>query len=127
MNPTVSKHPKRTDGSSRNGGDETSGPRATARRVGHLSVAERSARGKAARAEVGRRVHGEWEPAHIGRDPVDLLEEQAQTRVPELVPIRYGRMLVSPFTFFRGGAYLMASDLAGHPRTGLNVQLCGDA
>ena len=61
------------------------------------------------------------------RDPVELLEEQAQTRVPELVPIRYGRMLVSPFTFYRGAADLMAADLAGAPRTGLQVQLCGDA
>ena len=61
------------------------------------------------------------------RDPVDLLGEQAQTRLPELVPIRYGRMLVSPFAFFRGGAYLMASDLADGPRTGLHAQLCGDA
>src|SRR5213596_2347071 len=54
-------------------------------------------------------------------------EEQAQARVPELVPIRYGRMLVSPFTFYRGAAYLMASDLSGGPRTGLHTQLCGDA
>ena len=61
------------------------------------------------------------------RDPVDLLDEQAQTRLTELVPIRYGRMLVSPFAFFRGGAYLMASDLADGPRTGLHAQLCGDA
>jgi uncharacterized protein (DUF2252 family) len=61
------------------------------------------------------------------RDPVELLEEQAASRVPELVPIRYGRMLVSPFTFFRGAAYPMAADLAGAPRTGLQVQLCGDA
>ncbi len=60
-------------------------------------------------------------------DPVELLEEQAATRVQELVPLRYGRMLRSPFTFFRGAAYLMASDLAGTPRTGLTVQLCGDA
>ena len=60
-------------------------------------------------------------------DPVDLLEEQAQTRLPELGPIRYGRMLVSPFTFFRGAAYLMAADLADGPRTGLHAQLCGDA
>ena len=127
MNVTVSKHPKRTNGTSSNGGDETSGPRATARRVVHLSVAERSARGTAARAEVGRRAHGQWEPANVGRDPVDLLEEQAQTRVPELVPVRYGRMLVSPFTFFRGAAYLMAADLALAPRTDLQVQLCGDA
>ncbi|HEY6398745.1 MAG TPA: DUF2252 domain-containing protein [Solirubrobacteraceae bacterium] len=61
------------------------------------------------------------------RDPVELLEEQAATRVPELVPIRYGRMLVSPFTFYRGAAYLMAADLARSPNTGVNVQLCGDA
>ena len=74
-----------------------------------------------------RSGHGEWEPASDRRDPVELLEEQAATRVPELVPIRYGRMLVSPFTFFRGAAYPMAADLAGAPRTGLEVQLCGDA
>ena len=67
-------------------------------------------------------------PRPAGRpNPVDLLEEQAASRVPELVPIRYGRMLVSPFTFYRGGAYLMASDLAPTPISGLNVQLCGDA
>ena len=72
-------------------------------------------------------AHGEWEPASDRRDPVELLEEQAASRVPELVPIRYGRMLVSPFTFFRGAAYPMAADLAGAPRTGLDVQLCGDA
>ncbi len=74
-----------------------------------------------------RSGHGEWEPASDRRDPVELLEEQAATRVRELVPIRYGRMLVSPFTFFRGAAYPMAADLAGAPRTGLEVQLCGDA
>jgi len=66
-------------------------------------------------------------PASARRDPVELLEEQAASRVPELVPIRYGRMLVSPFTFFRGAAYPMAADLADVPRTGLQVQLCGDA
>ena len=95
--------------------------------VAHLSVAERAARGKAARGDVPRSVHGGWEPPPHRPDAVELLEEQAATRVPELVPVRYGRMLVSPFTFFRGGAYLMASDLAGQPRTGLHVQLCGDA
>ena len=92
-----------------------------------LSVEERTARGKAARGEVPRSVHAGWEPPPDRHDPVELLEEQAATRVPELVPIRYGRMLVSPFTFFRGAAYPMASDLAGLPRTGLDVQLCGDA
>jgi uncharacterized protein (DUF2252 family) len=93
----------------------------------HLTPAERLAKGKAARAEVPRSSHGEWHPPSDRPDPVGLLEQQAATRVPELVPIRYGRMLVSPFTFFRGAAYLMASDLAGTPRTGLHVQLCGDA
>ena len=72
-------------------------------------------------------MHGEWVPTSDRRDPVELLEEQAASRVPELVPIRYGRMLVSPFAFFRGAAYPMAADLAGAPRTGLDVQLCGDA
>ena len=93
----------------------------------HLTPDERAAQGKAARAEVGRSVHGEWASPANRRDPVDLLEAQAGTRVQELVPIRYGRMLVSPFTFFRGAASVMASDLSGVPRTGLQVQLCGDA
>jgi uncharacterized protein (DUF2252 family) len=93
----------------------------------HLSLREREARGKAERAEVPRSVHGEWVTPSGRRDPVELLEEQAASRVPELVPIRYGRMLVSPFTFYRGAAYLMAADLAGSQRTGLRVQLCGDA
>ena len=96
-------------------------------KVEHFTPAERAARGKAARAEVPRRAHAEWEPPPHRPDPVELLEEQAQTRVPELVPIRYGRMLVSPFTFYRGAAYLMASDLSGGPRSGLHAQLCGDA
>jgi uncharacterized protein (DUF2252 family) len=96
-------------------------------RVEHLTKTERAAIGKAARAEVPRSVHGAWQPATDRPDPVGLLDEQAKSRVLELVPIRYGRMLVSPFTFYRGAAYLMASDLAGTPRTGLPVQLCGDA
>ena len=95
--------------------------------VPHLTPGERAARGKAARAVAPRSGQGDWEPASDRRDPVELLEEQAASRVPELVPIRYGRMLVSPFTFFRGAAYPMAADLAGAPRTGLEVQLCGDA
>jgi uncharacterized protein (DUF2252 family) len=96
-------------------------------RVEHFSVAERAARGKATRSEVPRTSHGDWEPSPVRPDPVALLEEQAESRVPELVPIRYGRMLVSPFTFYRGAAYLMASDLASGPRTALHTQLCGDA
>jgi uncharacterized protein (DUF2252 family) len=89
--------------------------------------AERAARGKAERAEVPRSLHAEWDPPKNRRDPVDLLEEQAESRVPELVPIRYGRMLASAFAFYRGGAYVMAADLAVTPRTGLHAQLCGDA
>jgi uncharacterized protein (DUF2252 family) len=93
----------------------------------HLSVAERAALGKAARADVPRSTHAAFEPSPHRSDPVDLLERQAASRVPELVPIRYGRMLVSPFTFYRGGALIMANDLATTPRTGLDVQCCGDA
>jgi uncharacterized protein (DUF2252 family) len=95
--------------------------------VPHLTVAERAARGKAARREVPRSSHAAFEPAAGRPDPIELLERQAQTRVPELVPIRYGRMLVSPFTFYRGGALIMAHDLAASPRSGLNAQCCGDA
>ena len=98
-----------------------------ARIVTHLTVAERAARGKAARAEVPRSSHAAFEPPPRRSDPVKLLERQAKTRVPELVPIRYGRMLVSPFTFYRGAALIMASDLASTPRSGLTVQCCGDA
>ncbi len=93
----------------------------------HFTPAERAARGKAARQELPRSAHGTWEPVPQRRDPIELLEEQAHTRLPELVPIRYGRMLDSPFAFFRGGAYLMAADLSAGPRTGLHAQLCGDA
>jgi uncharacterized protein (DUF2252 family) len=88
---------------------------------------ERASRGRAARQAVSRKRHGEWEPAADRLDPIELLQEQARERVSELNPIRYGRMLVSPFTFFRGAAYVMACDLAGEPRTGLETQLCGDA
>src|SRR5262245_54060077 len=125
------------------GGDQKGGPmpRTTARagsrtrssgrtpaaKVPHLSVAERAARGKAARAEVPRSRHAVFEPAADRVDPVRLLERQAESRVPELVPIRYARMLVSPFTFYRGAALIMAHDLAPTPRSGLTVQCCGDA
>ena len=108
-------------------GRQRDGRRPKPKAVPHLTVEERAARGKAARAVVSRSEHGDWEPASDRRDPVELLEEQAASRVRELLPIRYGRMLVSPFTFFRGAAYPMAADLADAPRTGLDVQLCGDA
>src|ERR1700759_3616045 len=98
-----------------------------ATRVPHPTVEERVALGKAARAEVPRSAHARFEPSADRPDPVDLLEAQARTRVPELVPIRYGRMLVSPFTFYRGAAKIMAADLATTPTSELRVQCCGDA
>jgi uncharacterized protein (DUF2252 family) len=84
-------------------------------------------RGKAARKAAPRRSHAEFAPAPGRTDPVEQLERQARTRVPELVPIRYGRMLSSPFAFFRGAAAIMAEDLASTPQSGLRVQACGDA
>jgi uncharacterized protein (DUF2252 family) len=92
-----------------------------------LSVADRVALGRAARRAVPRSSHAAFEPAAGRPDPVDLLERQAGARVAELVPIRYGRMLASPFTFYRGAALIMASDLAATPRSGFDVQCCGDA
>ena len=92
-----------------------------------LTLDERVARGKAARTAAPRSSHGRWAPERDRPDPVALLEEQAKTRIPELVPIRHGRMLVSPFTFFRGGALIMAADLAPTPVADVYVQLCGDA
>jgi uncharacterized protein (DUF2252 family) len=100
---------------------------ASRRKPLHLSTAERTALGREARKQVPRSSHAAFEPAADRPDPVSLLERQAESRVPELVPIRYGRMLVSPFTFYRGGAMIMASDFATAPHTGLRVQLCGDA
>ena len=94
--------------------------------VPHFTVAERAARGRAARDECPRSSHAGFDLAP-GRDPVAILEAQAPSRVQELVPIRYGRMLVSPFTFYRGAAAVMAHDLAPTPRAGLQAQLCGDA
>jgi uncharacterized protein (DUF2252 family) len=87
--------------------------------------AERAAAGKAARADQPRSSHAELSPA--SRDPLAILTAQDESRVPELVPIRYGRMLASPFAFFRGGAAVMAADLAQTPAGGFTVQLCGDA
>ncbi len=92
-----------------------------------LSRAERARAGAEARRRVPPAAHADWRPAPDRSDPVALLEEQAATRVPQLVPIRYGRMLVSPFTYFRGAALPMAADLATTPVSGLDVQLAGDA
>jgi len=92
-----------------------------------MSVAERAATGKQARAASPRSSHGGWEPAADRPDPIGLLQAQAASRVPELVPIRHGRMAASPFAFFRGAAAIMAADLAGTPTSGIRVQCCGDA
>jgi uncharacterized protein (DUF2252 family) len=94
--------------------------------VEHMSRADRVARGKDARAVAPLESHAEFRPDG-SRDPVGLLLGQAESRVPELVPVRHGRMLVSPFTFYRGAALPMAADLASTPTSGLRVQLCGDA
>jgi uncharacterized protein (DUF2252 family) len=95
--------------------------------VGRLTPAERVVRGKTARAEVPRDSHAVFDPPSDRADPIALLEEQARSRVPELVPVRWGRMLVSPFTYYRGAALPMASDLATTPVSGIAVQACGDA
>jgi uncharacterized protein (DUF2252 family) len=88
---------------------------------------EREAAGKAARRRAPRSIQGRWEPGPDRPDPVEILEEQDRTRVPDLIAIRHGRMLVSAFTFYRGAAGIMAADLGATPRSGLDVQLCGDA
>jgi hypothetical protein len=116
-----------TSGSSRANDAGRGGRTGQRGRVEHPSRTERAARGKAARAESSRSAHGRWEPPAGRRDPVEVLEAEAQTRLPELVPIRHGRMLASPFTFYRGTAGLMAADLATMPSTRLHAQLCGDA
>jgi uncharacterized protein (DUF2252 family) len=108
-------------------------PRGSSRRfaldsaAGRLTLAERAERGKAARSTVPRNSHAVYDPPADRPDPVGLLERQAATRLPELVPVRYGRMLASPFSYFRGAALSMAADLAATPVSGLAVQACGDA
>jgi uncharacterized protein (DUF2252 family) len=97
------------------------------RRQDDSSPDERAARGKAAREAAPRASHGEWAPSAERADPVELLERQATSRVGQLLPLRYARMLVSPFTFYRGAAAVMAADLAGTPASGMTAQLCGDA
>ena len=99
----------------------------TTRKVSHPTLEERREAGKLARKRVPRSNLEDWKPADDRPDPVSLLEAQNETREPDLVPVRHGRMMVSPFTFYRGGAKIMATDLASIPRAGLDVQLCGDA
>jgi uncharacterized protein (DUF2252 family) len=93
----------------------------------YSTVSDSASLGKKARKAVPLASHAKFEPATDRTDPVEVLERQSQTRVPDLVPIRYGRMLVSPFTFYRGAAAIMAGDLASTPQSGLQVQCCGDA
>src|SRR5689334_24776281 len=88
---------------------------------------QRRLSGRALRSRVPRSAHKAWRPPVDRPDPVDLLEENNRPRVPDLVPVRYGRMLASPFAFLRGAAQLMADDLAGTPVTGYRVQACSDA
>jgi uncharacterized protein (DUF2252 family) len=92
-----------------------------------VTAEERAARGKALRKEVPHERHAAWSPTGKRADPVAILEKQSADRMSDLVPIRYGRMAASPFAFYRGGAALMAADLAGTPTSGLHAQLCGDA
>jgi hypothetical protein len=96
-------------------------------RIAHPSVTDRSAEGRQARDRTPLSSHQRWAPAAERPDPVALLEERDATREPDLVPVRHGRMLVSPFTFYRGAAKLMAADLNDTPTAGLDTQLCGDA
>jgi uncharacterized protein (DUF2252 family) len=101
--------------------------RSFGRTVRHRGHSEHAATGKLERDRVPRKAHAGWEAAPGRSDPIAILEAQAQTRLADLVPIRYGRMAVSPFTFYRGSAAVMAADLATQPRTAIRVQLCGDA
>src|SRR5437868_1181646 len=95
--------------------------------VPHPTTDERRAKGKEARTRAPLSSHEGWEPATDRPDPVSLLEEQNSAHEPDLVPVRHGRMMVSPFTFYRGAAKIMAADLKDTPTAGLEVQLCGDA
>ncbi len=97
------------------------------RNIAHLSVEQRVARGNEARERTPASSHSRWAAATDRADPVALLEEQNATREPDLVPVRHGRMMVSPFTFYRGAAKIMAADLKDTPVAGLGAQLCGDA
>jgi hypothetical protein len=106
---------------------ERPAPSAPARRETALSPDERAALGRAARRAAPRSARAEWERPAGAEDPLAIIEGQEMGRVPELVPIRHGRMLASPFAFFRGAAAIMAADLAGSPDSGLTVQACGDA
>src|SRR4051812_45159144 len=96
-------------------------------RITHQSLDDRRAAAKEAANRTPLSSHAGWRPADDRPDPIALLEGQDLTREPDLVPVRHGRMMVSPFTFYRGAAKIMAADLKDTPRAGLDVQLCGDA
>src|SRR5579859_873020 len=95
--------------------------------IKRLTPAERAEKGRQLRTDVPRSSHAAFDPSDGRPDPIDLLASQSATRLPDLVPIRYGRMLASPFAYFRGAALPMAHDLSATPATGLAVQACGDA
>ena len=101
--------------------------RVAVRKIAHPSIDDRKAKGLEARNRTALSGHAKWRPASDRPDPVGLLEEQDTTREPDLVPVRHGRMMVSPFTFYRGAAKIMAADLKDTPVAGLEAQLCGDA
>jgi len=109
------------------GGSNKVASKGGGKKVYHPSFDERRAKGKDARKGTPLDTQDDWVPAADRPDPVALLEEQDVTRDADLVPVRHGRMMVSPFTFYRGAAKIMAADLKGTPTAGLNVQLCGDA
>src|SRR6478672_9735502 len=99
----------------------------TVLQIAHPSLAERAERGRRAREDTPLDSHAGWRPARDRADVVTLLDEQNRTRDKDLVPVRHGRMMASPFTFYRGAARVMAADLAATPTAGLDAQLCGDA
>src|SRR5258708_26895681 len=122
--------PQRDDAASQ--ADPKSAPRPsrrydldTARRL--ATPEERAAKGRQLRPEVPRSSHADFDPSAARPDPVDVLASQSASRLADLIPIRYGRMLSSPFSYFRGSALPMAYDMSGTPATGLAGQLCGDA
>src|SRR5271157_2558728 len=94
---------------------------------GYISADERRAAGKALRDAAPRAAHGGWKPPKDRRDPIELLHESNESRIPELIPIRFGRMSQTPFAFYRGAAAVMAADMSSTPASGLRVQACGDA
>ena len=111
---------------SSNNGSRTRPPKISPAVKNHSSPVDLAAMGKSRREKCPRASHADWQAPHHRADPLHLLEQSSKGRIPHLIPIRYGRMLQSPFTFYRGAALNMAADLATTPSTGLRVQACGD-